>query len=184
MVLSTLFRRNSHQEPARRLYLTVVEQARRPEFYRDHGVPDTVDGRFDLIALHAFMVLHRLQRDHPDSADLAQALFDIMFLDMDQSLREMGVGDLGVGRRIKDMVRGLYGRVAAYQEGLAAPGRGLQAALGRNLYGTVEADPAWLDDMAAYVRREVEALARQSLESLMAGSLSFGPPPGPARAAR
>lgn len=179
VVMNSLFRRNRHEEVARALYRTVVRQARRPEFYRDHGVPDTVDGRFDMVALHAFLVLHRLRQDHPAAADLAQGLFDIMFLDMDQCLREMGVGDLGVGRRVKDMVRGLYGRIAAYQAGLDSSDRDLRAALERNLYGAAGADPARLGALAGYVRREAAALGDQDLEALMAGELAFGPPPGP-----
>src|SRR3546814_8966780 len=104
MPLKTLFARNRHAEPAEdtadRLYAAIVAQARHPAFYQDYGVPDTVDGRFEMIALHAFLLLHRLKQDPERTAKLGQAVYDAMFLDMDASLREMGAGDLGVGRRV------------------------------------------------------------------------------------
>ena len=177
MVLGRLFHRNAFEAQARSLYRIIVEQARRPEFYRHCGVPDTLDGRFELIALHAFLILHRLKADRPESADLAQALFDTLFLDMDQSLRELGAGDLGVGRRVKLMAQGLYGRIEVYQAGLRAPGTELEAALERNLYGTVQSEPGSLRAMAGYLRREAGALARLDLAGLMAGNLVFGAPP-------
>ena len=138
MVVGRLFHRNAFEAQAQSLYRIVVGQARRPEFYRHCGGPDTLDGRFEMIVLHAFLILHSLKADRPESADLAQALFDTLFLDMDQSLRELGASDLGVGRRVKLMAQGLYGRIEAYEAGLRAPGAVLEAALGRNLYGTVD----------------------------------------------
>ncbi len=182
MVLGRLFHRNAFEAQARSLYRIVVEQARRPEFYRHCGVPDTLDGRFELIALHVFLILHRLKADRPESADLAQALFDTLFLDMDQSLRELGASDLGVGRRVKLMAQGLYGRIEVYEAGLRAPGGELEAALGRNLYGTVQPmpgqpEPGSLRTMAGYLRREAGALADLDLAGLMAGNLTFGAPP-------
>lgn len=175
-----MFRRTRHESEARALYDAIVAQARRPEFYSALGVPDTLDGRFDLVALHAFLVLHRLKRDHPRSVDLAQGVFDTMFLDMDHSLRELGAGDLGVGRRVKQMAKGLYGRIAAYEAGLAGPDDELAAALRRNLYGTVDPDPASVRTIAAYMRRQVAVLGRHSYAELGAGELVFGDPPSAA----
>ena len=181
MALGGWFRRNPWEEPADALYAKLVEQARRPEFYAHCRVPDTIDGRFDLIALHLFLVLHRLKRDHPDSADLAQAVFDRMFHDMDQSLREMGAGDLGVGRRVKAMIQGLYGRIAAYEAGLGQPDETLQAALRRNVYGTAEPPLDCLEALTAYVRRQTVSLAEQSYAGLAAGEVYFSEPPNPAQ---
>lgn len=181
MVFGNPFGRNPHEEPARSLYRAAVAQARRPEFYADFGVPDTFDGRFELVALHVFLVLHRFRQDHPQAAGLAQGVFDAMFLDMDQSLRELGAGDLGVGRRVKRMAQGFYGRIAAYDEGLRGPGDVLNAALARNLYGTVDPDPACVEAIAAYMRRQVDVLAGQGLAALSAGALAFGRPPSPGR---
>lgn len=177
MVLGNWFAPSPEEAPATALYASLVAQARRPEFYAHWGVPDTLDGRFDLIALHLFLLLHRLKRDHPDSAALAQAVFDLMFLDMDQSLREMGVGDLGVGHRVKAMIRGLYGRIAAYEAGLTEGDGTLEAALRRNVYGTMEPAQAHLEAMCGYVRRQVITLAEQGYAGLAAGTVVFSEPP-------
>jgi cytochrome b pre-mRNA-processing protein 3 len=176
-MLNRLFRRKDHDAVARRLYEAIVAQGRRPEFYRDWGVPDTLDGRFDMIALHSFLVLHRLKRDHQATAELAQNLFDTLFLDMDRALRELGAGDLGVGKRVKAMARGFYGRVAAYEDGLAAGEEALAKALGRNLFATVAPSAEQLSVMAAYVARQVDALDRQDTAHLLAGRVTFGAPP-------
>lgn len=161
------------REAARRLYGAAVAQARRPEFYAGLGVPDSLDGRFELVALHLFLVLRRL-KSHPDAGAVGQELVDLFVADMDASLREMGAGDLGVGRRVKAMVQALYGRIAAYEAGLAGPREGLEAALRRNLFGTAsEPDGAILAVLAAYVRRE-------SLGPVLpAEALCFDAPPSP-----
>lgn len=179
MAIGTWFRRNPCEAAAGALYGAAVAQSRRPEFYTRCGVPDSVDGRFDMIAVHVFLLLHRLKQDHPAAAELAQGVFDAMFEDMDESLREMGAGDLGVGPRVKAMVRGLYGRVAAYDAGLAGEAGELEAALGRNLYGTTDPAPACTAAMAAYMRDQAAHLAGQDLARLMAGQVAFGEPPSP-----
>jgi cytochrome b pre-mRNA-processing protein 3 len=156
-----------------------VAQARLPGFYRDFGVPDTLDGRFDMIVLHAFLALHRLKRDGQAQGPVGQALFDLMFADMDASLREIGVGDLSVGKKVKRMATGFYGRVAAYDEGLASTGdTALEEALGRNLYGTVKPAPAHVAAMARYMRRQVAFLAKVDTGGIVAGALPFAPPEG------
>lgn len=164
---------------AAHLYVAAVEQARRPEFYRRCSVPDTLDGRFELIALHTFLALHRLAAESDQaSRDIAQALFDRLFADMDRSLREMGVGDMGIGRRIQQMAQGFYGRMAAYRQALGDGDEALEGALRRNLYGTVEVAPATAAVMVAYVRRAVAELADQPAARLAAGRIVFPPPPG------
>lgn len=159
--------------PARDLYEAAVLQARQPGFYRALGVPDTVDGRFDLISLHVFLLLHRLSA--LTEAKLTQALFDCFFADMDVNLREMGAGDLGVGKRVKKMARAFMGRVAAYQTALddAAPGA-LVEALRRNVYRGGEGAAG---ELAAYVRRQVERLNEQPIERLRSGQVQFGEAP-------
>jgi cytochrome b pre-mRNA-processing protein 3 len=206
MVLGGFFKRGPRETRARALYERVVAQARRPGFYRDCGVPDTVDGRFELIALHAFLVLHRLKADPADTEELGQALLDVMFQDMDQSLRELGAGDMGVGPRVKRMAQGLFGRIAAYEAGLSGPGAELgaelgtelgaelgaelEAALRRNLFGTVTPAPGQVQAMAAYLRGAVDALSKweplrepmREATEIEAGGPDFGPPPGPSDA--
>jgi cytochrome b pre-mRNA-processing protein 3 len=192
MVQVGFFKHDPQETRARALYERIVAQARQPGFYRDCGVPDTVDGRFESIALHVFLVLHRLKADPGDTETLGQALFDVMFQDMDQSLRELGAGDMGVGPRVKRMAQGLYGRIAAYEAGLNGPGAELaaeselgaelEAALRRNLFGTVTPAPGQVRAMAAYLRRAADALTRweplREATEIEAGGPEFGPPPG------
>lgn len=102
------------------LYRHLVEKARDPAFYTGLGVPDTVDGRFDMIVLHAMLVLRRLRGQGAAAESRGQELFDLMFKDMDQSLREMGVGDMSVGKHIKRMAQAFYGRAERAEAGLDA----------------------------------------------------------------
>jgi cytochrome b pre-mRNA-processing protein 3 len=178
MPLASLFRRNRPRDTALRLYESIVEQARQPVFFTDFGVPDTFDGRFELVALHGFLVLNRLKSQGPKAAELAQELFDLMFADFDRSLREMGVGDLGVGRHVKTMAQGFYGRVGAYEAGLSADDPApLAEALRRNLYGTVSPAEADIDAMAAYLRHSMQFVAAQPASGLQAGKVVFAAPP-------
>ncbi len=173
-----MLRRFFRQDPARllaeTLYARIVEQARRPVLYLQGGVADTVDGRFDLIVLHTFLVLRRLKKDPVRTARLAQMVFDVMFENMDSALREMGVGDLSVGKKIKGMAEAFYGRVEAYEKALSAGDpAALQTALQRNLYRAAEVAPDALARMAAYVRRLDGALAAQPLDDILAGTVRF-----------
>jgi cytochrome b pre-mRNA-processing protein 3 len=172
-----LFSTNPVQEAAALAYRRVVEHARRPGFFTDYGVPDTVDGRFELICLHAFLYLHRLKRERPRATPVSQSFFDLMFADFDRSLREMGVGDLSVGREVKRMAQAFYGRIAAYEEGLAADDRVLQPALARNLFGTAPPTAARLAATAGYLRREAGRLQHADAAALLAGEIVFGDPP-------
>lgn len=167
------FRSRPDRAAVAALYGAIVDQARKPGFFASRGVPDTLDGRFETLALHAFLVLKRLKSDRPATADFAQALFDAMFADLDRGLREMGAGDLGVGRRVKAMASGFLGRVQAYESGLAGGEAALRGALRRNLYGTVEPREADLAGMADYLRRQSAALAAQPTEGLLAGRVEF-----------
>jgi cytochrome b pre-mRNA-processing protein 3 len=172
-----MFWRKRDTDTARRLYVRIVAQAREPAFYTRLGVADSADGRFDMIALHAYLVLRRLKRDRAQSARLAQSLFDVFFADMDQNLRAMGVGDLSVGRTVKEMAKLFYGRVSAYDEGLVAGAGVLADALARNLYRGAGVETGAVEAMAGYVRREADALERQPLDPLLGGDVSFGRPP-------
>ncbi|WP_374466727.1 ubiquinol-cytochrome C chaperone family protein, partial [Ferrovibrio sp.] len=91
------------------LYRAIVAQSRQAGFYREHGVPDSLDGRFDMIVLHSFLVMRRLRRIGAAAEPLSQQLFDLMFADMDSNLREIGVGDLSVGKKVKAMAQAFYG---------------------------------------------------------------------------
>jgi cytochrome b pre-mRNA-processing protein 3 len=171
------FKDSPVDEAARDLYVTIVRQGRQPGFYTACGVPDSPDGRFDMIALHAYLVLRRLKREQGKTAALAQALFDLMFADMDHNLREMGVGDLSVGRRVKALAQAFYGRVAAYDEGLDGDDATLKAALRRNIYRHTQPSEAQVSMVADYLRRADRDLATQDVSRLTAGQISFGPAP-------
>ncbi|MEK9723088.1 MAG: ubiquinol-cytochrome C chaperone family protein, partial [Rhodospirillaceae bacterium] len=119
----------------------------------------------------------RLKRDQAETESTAQALFDFMFADMDLNLREMGVGDIGVAHRIKDMAKAFYGRIAAYEAGLAGDAGALDAALARNVYRAVETDPERVAALAAYVRQQADVLAGQATAELLAGKVAFGAVP-------
>lgn len=115
------------------LYSKAVAAARQPYFYADLGVPDTLDGRFDMVGLHAFLLIRRLS-DEPGGQPVAQALFDAMFNDMDVNLREMGVSDLSVGRKNKVMWEAFHGRSNVYSEAMELGPEALAEALERNLW--------------------------------------------------
>jgi cytochrome b pre-mRNA-processing protein 3 len=176
MILNRLFGKPHESIPQRRLYEAIVAQARQPWLYAEAGVPDTVEGRFEMIVLHAFLVIERLGGEGETARELAQQVFDEMFKDMDESLREMGVGDLAVGRRIKQMAQAFYGRSRAYRQALrdgGASGReALIAALSRNVFaGVAEADAAALADYILGLRRR---LAHQPVSQLLSGQAGFG----------
>ena len=159
-------------------YRRVVGHARQPVFFTDYGVPDTLDGRFELICLHAFLYLHRLKAERPRASRLCQRFFDRMFADFDRSLRELGTGDLSVGKQVKLMTRAFYGRILAYEQGLAGNDAVLGAAVTRNLFGTVAGTAPATGAMAAYIRAAVEGLRHQSAAELLAGHVSFEVPGG------
>ena len=179
MNVTRFLQRLAHRESAgEALFAAIVAQARRPEFYREHLVPDTLDGRFDMIALHMFLVLRRLKLEGPAARPLAAGLVDRLFADLDRSLREMGAGDLGVGRRVKTMAKAFYGRIAAYEAALASPDDGaLNDALARNLYGTVAPLPDAVAAIARHVRAEAHSLACQPLAAFEVGRVAFSAPP-------
>lgn len=152
-------RRQPAEEFAAALYIRTAERARAPELFEACGIPDTLDGRFDALALHAALVVDRLLRE-PDGEALAQAYFDAMFRHLDLTLREIGVQDLGVGRRIKIMAEGFHGRALAYREALSGGQPLLGEVLRRNAYGgRPPAEPEPVTRLEAYVRAEVDRLA-------------------------
>lgn len=157
-------------------YSHIVARAREPRFFARWGVPDTLDGRFETLALHAFLALNRLKSE-PQAKAFAQDLFDTMFADLDRTVREMGATDMGVGRYVKAMARGFYGRIAAYDVGLKGGNGALEDALRRNLYGTVAPSAAEVERAAHYVRAQQAALGAVPLAQLLSGEVPFAPLP-------
>jgi cytochrome b pre-mRNA-processing protein 3 len=157
------------------LYEKIVAQARNENFYTVYGVPDTVNGRFDLITLHAFIIMRRLKDLGEEGGELSQDLFDVMFTDMDKNLREMGVGDLSVGKKIKALATAFYGRIKAYDEGIAGEdGASLPESLKRNLFIDTEPTDQQVQTIADYVMQEITASNNWSLADLKAPNISFG----------
>lgn len=156
--IAGIFRRDPHAEPAARLYDLAVRRAREPVFYAALAVPDTPDGRFEMIALHVHLVCRRLIAEGDAGRALAQAVFDRMFADMDRNLREMGVGDLVVGKRIKRMAQDYFGRAGAIEAGLQEAGETLEDALRRNVYSTAAATEEQVRALAGYVGAALKTL--------------------------
>jgi cytochrome b pre-mRNA-processing protein 3 len=155
-----------------------VAQARLPCFYRNYGVADTVNGRFDLIVLHLALVLDRLAQD-PVLQNFGQGIFDRFCQDMDHNLREMGVGDLKVPKQMRRMGEAFYGRSQAYRAAWAAKDDGpLVETLQRNIYGGSSAGAAAAPRLAAYVRDALRELREQSSAGLTGGELHFPEPSG------
>lgn len=165
-----LFAKDPLKARARVLYDAVLEAARRPALYGPNGAPDTVDGRFDLIVLHAILLMRRLRDAGEPGKRLAQLVFDIMFDDMDAALREMGTGDLSVGKRIKAMGEAFYGRAKVYEAALSAGDEAaLAEAIARNMF---DADPEAGPKAAAfagYAMKSALQLANQSPDALIEG---------------
>lgn len=154
------------------IYGMIVAQAREPLFYERLGVPDTVNGRFEMIVLHLWMVL-RQTRDAPEGAAFAQALFDHFCNDLDANLREIGVGDLTVPKRMQAFGEAFYGRSAAYDKAIEQGGGALAKALCRNVLNGFGLDKA--EQIAAYVDRTLAELARFDPETLQSGRWRFPP---------
>ncbi|GHD47602.1 ubiquinol-cytochrome c chaperone [Thalassobaculum fulvum] len=175
MVFERLFKGRRQQRPAEAVYEAVVRQARHPVFYTEYGVVDGFEERFDMLVLHVHLVVRRLAEG--GAADRAQEVFDALFFDMDRTLRAIGVGDMSVGKRVKDMIRAYYGRTASYEAALTGPAESaLAAALARNVFGSHEAG-AGAERLARHVRVTVAALAAQPTAEIANGSIGF-PDPG------
>jgi cytochrome b pre-mRNA-processing protein 3 len=168
-----VFRRSAAvRDRVRALQEALVGRARAEIFFRDLHVADTIDGRFDLVVLHAFLLLERLGAQ--GETELAQRLTDALFVGFDEGLRDLGAGDMGMGRRIKTMATAFHGRLKAYGE---AEGRsGLADALSRNVYrGGEHSEDA--QTLARYVETARMAL---SICDVAQGAVDFGPLPNPA----
>lgn len=155
------------------LYAAIVAQSRQPFLYADLGAPDTMTGRFDMVSLHLAVVLRRLQREGASCRDFSQALFDLFFKDMDRTLREMGVGDISVPKRIGKMgsmffglVEGLTGALENQDSDTA-----LAAFVLRDVLESEHKDHA--PELAAYVRRLVDRLDTIPADALVAGRLDW-----------
>ena len=154
------------------IYGMIVTQAREPIFYRDLGVPDTVNGRFDLLLLHFWLLLRRL-RTVQGATELSQALFDRFCEDMDDNLREMGIGDQTVPKRMRAFGEAFYGRVQAYDQAIEAGSEALAAAICKNILNGTGMDQA--RRLAAYARATEADLGRTDEATLLRASFKYPP---------
>jgi cytochrome b pre-mRNA-processing protein 3 len=170
------FRRGAENRTIAALYGMIVTQARLPTFYADYGVPDTIEGRFDLIVLHLVLLLHRLAREESPAHSLGQRLFDTFCRDLDDNLREMGVGDLAVPKRMRRFGEAFYGRQAAYGAAFdAADGQVFEKALARNIFQTDGIDGRAVC-LARYAHAAVAKLHAQEQGAFIRGEVAFPNP--------
>ena len=167
-----LFRRSANRDLIDRLRGEIVAAARDPVLFTEYGIEDSLDGRFEALALHAALVLRHLNRGQPPAPEMAQDLTDAIFLSFDATLREMGVGDTGVPKRMKTIAEAFLGRATAYDRALDGGMPQLAAALARNVYDG-RGNPARL---ARYVEAASQALANASLAAYMTGPVPFPRP--------
>jgi cytochrome b pre-mRNA-processing protein 3 len=176
MFFRRFFSNPPEAQAAREVYSAIVAKARQPYFYAELRVPDTVDGRFDMVTLHAILVMIRLAQGGPQASVLSQKLVDGFFADMDRSLREMGVGDLSIGKKVRKMAEAFYGRARAYGDALErGDDEALERALARNIY-VGDGSPDKIRRLARYVAEASRALAAQNEADIVAGRLYFPEP--------
>lgn len=161
--------RKAGTRPEEALYAAIVAAARRPRFYATGAVPDTLEGRFDMVVLHLALVVERLQGEGMD--DLVRSLVERFVTGMDDALRELGASDVTVGKKVRRMAEAFYGRAAAY--GAAGNDEtALAAALARNLWPDVE-PPGALPELARWLVAARAALAAQPAAAMAQGTVTF-----------
>ncbi len=173
-MLSWLRRNAELRQTGHELYERIVAQARSAAFYRDGAVPDTMEGRFEMILLHLFLVLDRLKTEGAPGQKLGQSVMECLFADMDDALRQIGIGDMGVPRRVQKAAAALTERVGDYDAAIAIEGNArLDSALTAHVYGGEAPSAQVLQSLAGYVRAARTALRSIDGESLMRGQVSF-----------
>ncbi len=172
MILS-LFRRNTATQPVYAVYSAIVAQSRQPRFYADWQVPDTVTGRFDMISLHMALLFRRLRAESGPQKQFSQAVFDLFFKDMDRSLREMGVTDIGVPKKIQKMGNIFFGLLASLNMAMDADDvAAVEQVLSRNVFD--EGTGPHVRALAEYMLVQDDVLSTQTPEQIIAGSIHFG----------
>ena len=173
------FQRSAEKRSIASLYGAIVAQARSTAFYADYGVPDSIQGRFDLIVLHLVLLIRRLAREEPSEGgarELGQRLFDAFCRDLDGNLREMGIGDLAVPKHMRRFAEAFYGRQAAYVAALDAADAGdFENALARNIFSGTDIDSK-AARLARYARAAVRELDAQETGALIRGEVTFPNP--------
>jgi cytochrome b pre-mRNA-processing protein 3 len=169
-IINALFHKAEPREALRPLYDAVVASARQPDWYAQGTVPDTLDGRFDMIALVLALVLFRMEALGAEAAQAAAQLTEVFIQDMDGNLREIGVGDLVVGKHIGRMMSALGGRLTAYRAARIDP-EALKLALVRNIYRGIQPQREALEFVADKVLALNAGISGQPLPALLRGTL-------------
>jgi len=170
-------RRNPRSATISTLYGMIVAQARLPCFYNAYAVADTVNGRFDLIVLHLTLLFHRLATEPAQHRKLGQGVFDVFCRDMDHNLREMGVGDLTVPKKMRRIGAAFYGCLRAYEAAFAAGNQqALADAVTRNVESVANLAPIAAGRLAAYMIESMRLLSGQSYDALAGGQIVFPNP--------
>jgi len=166
-MLRNLFKTRPEKQLGRALYDTCLRASRQPVLYRDFGVPDTIEGRMELVMLHVALAIIELKASGAEEGEqLAQEVFDAMFDDFDAAMRELGVGDSGVGKKIRFMAEGFYGRASAYSSALKGEGEeSLATILARNVYASDAVDEEQTQ-LAAYVSASAARLSAQGYSGM------------------
>ena len=156
------------------IYEKVVSISRKKFFYRDLEVPDTLDGRFDMLILFTIIVVYKLTLIKPKGNDLAQELFDFLFKDLDRSLRELGAGDIGVANRIKKMSSAYLGRQKSYCEAFDSNDLdNLIKSLNNNVYRNVIVDKEKIKLLALFSFQVVKKLNNYQEHEILEGNFDF-----------
>lgn len=167
-------RDDARRKTIERLYGAIVAQARTPAFYLDFGVPDTVEGRFDLLVLHMHLANARLVEAGEAGVALGQEVLDRFFEDMDASLREIGIGDLKVPKKMRTLAEAYLGRSASYSAAIKTHDTAaLAQAVARNILGHGEGADANANALAAYALQVSGDLQAQATETLLSGEIAF-----------
>jgi len=176
MIFDKLFGRRRLGVP-RRIYAAIVTQARQPDLYAELGVPDTVEGRFEMVVLHLVLLLRRIRCEEGPASPLGEDLCAIFFSDMDHNLREMGVGDTSVGKKVRKLAEAFYGRGKAYDEAFEAnePEGAIAEVLERNVFVDEKPGPGQLRALAAYVVASEKALDGLTMKDVIGARLQFPP---------
>lgn len=169
-MIMSLFRKDQKSGLPHSIYDEIVKQARNPWFYAECGAPDTVEGRFELLTIHVYLVLQRLKNQGEEATQLSQKIFDVFFENMDDSLREMGVGDLSVGKKIRIMAEAFYGRVGAYEECINKQSvKPLSQAISRNVFAKENA--AGATAIADYLRQAKAMFEKTPIDKILSGEI-------------
>lgn len=182
-MLFSLFQKNSEEnKAAHSLYDSIVSQARQKAFYTDYNVPDTVEGRFEMMVLHLFLFVQRLKSEGLKDHKTGKRVLEIFFSEMDATLREMGIGDMGVPKKMRKISDSFYGRAYSYSEGLEADDKEqLKDAIERNIYAYYQGEDKIegnysdrnVSEMADYVIKSYKSVCKNDIEDLLGGTIHF-----------